>query len=97
MKAKVNITMISEERIEAIESSLSELIELVRSSNGEGNIEDRWIESARVREILGVSAKTWQTYRDRRLIPFSQIGHKIYVSIEDLNDFMSEHRISKKE
>ena len=53
-----------------------------------------WIESVEARKMLGVSPKTWQTYRDRRVIPFAQIGRKILVKKADLDAFMREHYIS---
>jgi excisionase family DNA binding protein len=46
--------------------------------------------------MLGVSAKTWQTYRDERRIPFSQFGRKIYVKRADLEAFMEKHYINSK-
>lgn len=52
-----------------------------------------WIESEDARKILGVSPKTWQNYRDKRIIPFSQIGRKIYVNRADLDAFLRKHRI----
>ena len=53
-------------------------------------------ESTRIPKILFISPKTWQTYRDRRLIPFSQIGSKIYVRRSDLNAFMEKHYITAR-
>lgn len=58
--------------------------------------ENEWIESTRIPKILSISPKTWQTYRDRRLIPFSQIGSKIYVKRSDLNAFMEKHYITAR-
>lgn len=55
-----------------------------------------WIESETARKILGVSPKTWQNYRDQRLIPFSQIGRKIYVNRTDLDAFLRKHRIDSR-
>lgn len=52
-----------------------------------------WIESEAARKLLGVSPKTWQNYRDQRIIPFSQIGRKIYVNRADLDAFLRKHRI----
>ncbi|WP_368180309.1 helix-turn-helix domain-containing protein [Bacteroides caccae] len=51
------------------------------------------MESTQVRKRLGISAKTWQTYRDERRIPFSQFGRKIYVKRADLEKFMEDHYI----
>lgn len=95
MLGKVNISMIAEERIQAIESTLESIMETLKSS-AKNEIKDKWIESKKVREILGVSQKTWQTYRDKKLIPFSQIGHKIYVLEEDLFEFMNKYRIPSR-
>lgn len=53
----------------------------------------QYVESSEVRKMLGVSQKTWQTYRDSRAIPFSQFGRKIYVKKSDLDNFMKSHRI----
>lgn len=93
---KVNITIIPEERIQAIESTLEEIKNLLQSTSTLDNIDEKWIESKKVKQILGVSQKTWQTYRDKRLIPFTQIGHKIYVLKEDLDNFMNNYRISSR-
>lgn len=52
-----------------------------------------WLTSEEARKVLAVSAKTWQQYRDKRIIPFSQFGRKIYVRRTDLDDFMRNHEI----
>ncbi len=41
------------------------------------------------------SQKTWQTYRDKRLIPFSQFGRKIYVKRADLEAFLEGNKIER--
>lgn len=78
---------------EGVKSDIQDMKELLTKRNIEeaGN---EWIESAEARKMLGVSPKTWQTYRDRRIIPFAQIGRKILVKKADLEAFMQEHYIS---
>ena len=39
-------------------------------------------------EKLGISKRTLQTYRDRGLLPYSQINHKIYYRTEDVEAFV---------
>lgn len=58
--------------------------------------DDEWLTSEEARKILGVSPKTWQNYRDRGIIPFSQTGRKIYVLRSDLDNYLKSHRISRK-
>lgn len=60
----------------------------------EEEVNNQWVESTQARKMLGISAKTWQTYRDERRIPFSQFGRKIYVKRADLEKFMADHYIS---
>lgn len=71
-------------------------VEALLQKKSEEEVSNQWIESTQVRKILGISAKTWQTYRDERRIPFSQFGRKIYVKQSDLNSFMQEHYISAR-
>ena len=58
--------------------------------------DDEWLSSEEARQILGVSPKTWQNYRDRGIIPFSQTGRKIYVLRSDLDNYLKSHRISRR-
>jgi hypothetical protein len=76
-----------EEKIESLENILRD--------KSEQEINSQWIESVKIPKILGISLKTWQTYRDKRLIPFSQIGSKIFVKRADLEKFMLDHYIKE--
>lgn len=78
---------------EGVKDDLQEVKELLVKKNTE-DAGNEWIESVKARQMLGVSPKTWQTYRDRRIIPFAQIGRKILVKKADLDAFMQAHYIS---
>lgn len=80
---------------EELTSEIKSLKSILQEKNEE-EVNNQWIESVQARKLLGVSAKTWQTYRDERRIPFSQFGRKIYVKREYLNSFMESHYISSK-
>ena len=77
-----------------MERGLEELKDLL-SDKTETEINSQWIESGEARKILGISQKTWQTYRDKRLIPFSQFGRKIYVKRADLEAFLEGNKIER--
>lgn len=81
---------------EELASEIKSLKNILQQKNEE-EVSNQWIESTQVRKLLGVSAKTWQTYRDERRIPFCQFGRKIYVKREDLNSFMESHYITSKQ
>lgn len=79
---------------EGVAADLKELKEFVKVKAAERECE--WIESNQARKMLGVSPKTWQTYRDKRIIPFAQFGRKIMVRKADLEAFLREHFISSE-
>ena len=80
---------------EGIKDLLNEVKDTLKTRSAE-EISSQWIESTEARKMLGVSAKTWQDYRDKRVIPFSQFGRKIYVRRADIEAFMQQHYISAK-
>lgn len=82
------------------QTSINQLIEKINNlenfittlTKNHGNDFD-WIESSKVPIMLGICSKTWQTYRDKRLIPFSQFGKKIFVKKSDLSEFLEKNKI----
>lgn len=55
-----------------------------------------WIASETARKMLGISPRTWQNMRDQKMLPFAQIGRKIYVKRLDINAFLEMHLIRGK-
>lgn len=86
------LLVVPEEEWRNLHDTLEQIIDLITRRNADDS-NSEWIESDEARKSLGVSPKTWQNYRDQRLIPFSQIGRKIYVSRADLDAFLRNHRI----
>ena len=87
--------VIPQEEWQSLHDKLDRLAEMIETRNtSDRNAE--WLESEAARKLLGVSPKTWQNYRDQRVIPFSQIGRKIYVNRTDLEAFLRRHRIGPR-
>lgn len=87
--------VVPEEEWRNLHDTLEQIIDLITRRNAnDANCE--WIESEAARKLLGISPKTWQNYRDQRLIPFSQIGRKIYVNRTDLDAFLRSYRVGSK-
>lgn len=51
---------------------------------------DEWLDNQAVCQILNISPRTLQTYRDTRKISFCQINHKILYKPSDIEKFI-EH------
>ncbi|UBM62784.1 helix-turn-helix domain-containing protein [Candidatus Sulfidibacterium hydrothermale] len=90
----MDIIKIETDVFEEIHKNLQDIKERLNEMKLQ-NIEDTWLSSKQVQRILGISQKTWQTYRDKRLIRFSQVGQKIYVKAAWLEEFLEKHSINK--
>jgi hypothetical protein len=55
-------------------------------------VNEIWYNNEEACRLLGVSLRTLQTYRDKGLIPYSQVGHKCYYKIKDVECFMEKNR-----
>lgn len=66
---------------------------LIRKS--ENDLAASYIESKNIPILLGISVKTWQSYRDKKIIPFIQFGSKIWVKRADIDAFLDAHYISR--
>ena len=45
---------------------------------------EHWLSNREVSDLLGVTKRTLQRYRDGGVLPFSHIGGKIYYKVSDL-------------
>lgn len=86
------MVMIPQEEWQSLQDKLDRLAEVIENSNSIDR-DAEWLESEAARKLLGVSPKTWQKYSDQRVIPFSQIGRKIYVNRTDLDAYLRSHWI----
>lgn len=89
------VVVLPESEWVGIKDLLKEVKDTLQTKN-ESEINSQWIESSEARKMLGVSAKTWQDYRDKRVIPFSQFGRKIYVRRADIEAFLQQHYIKAR-
>jgi len=90
-----SLVVLPESEWNGIKDLLQEVKDTLQTKSAE-EVNSQWIESAEARKMLGVSAKTWQDYRDKRVIPFSQFGRKIYVRRADIEAFLENHCIKAK-
>lgn len=82
--------MLPKSALEALTNGIEEVKALIKGQ-AKAEIQKEWLESEEARKFIAVSPKTWQTYRDKRLLPFSQFGRKIYVRRADLEAFLEAH------
>lgn len=78
-------------RVEAIEAK-AEALYRRQEDSGLKN----WLDHQDVCHILGISKRTLQTYREKGLLPYSRIRHKIFYKAEDVRKLLesSHHPIT---
>jgi hypothetical protein len=65
--------------------------------NKQDFISDPFIDNARFMQLMGISVKTAQFWRDSGLVSFSQIGNKIYFRVSDIKELLEKnHRKCSK-
>ena len=53
----------------------------------------KWLDNQDVCEILKISKRTLQTYRDNGTLPYSQIGHKMLYKPEDVKLIINKLKV----
>ncbi len=58
---------------------------------------DKWLTNDEFCSLLCISHKTAQSYRDKGLVTFSQVGNKILYKMSCVNEFLDRHsRLRRK-
>lgn len=52
---------------------------------------EKWLDNQELMQLLKLSKRTLQHYRDSGLISFSQVGSKIYYKLADVEDLLKSH------
>jgi len=50
-----------------------------------------WLDIQEACQLLKISKRTLQSYRDNGILPFSQIGGKIYFRASDIEEHLNRH------
>ena len=51
----------------------------------------RWLDNEEVCEMLAISKRTLQSYREKGLLPYCIIRHKIFYRPEDVQKLLESH------
>ena len=62
-----------------------------RLSEKEKEPQEKWLDNQELMQLLKISKRTAQHYRDSGLISFSQVGNKIYYKLSDVEELLKKH------
>lgn len=90
----MKFTIIDSDVLDALLSEINELSEIVTSLHQKYSDKkfEKWLTSQDVCQILNISKRTLQTYRDSGKIPSSRIEHIFYYKSEDLENLLNSLR-----
>lgn len=54
-------------------------------------LSEPWFDIQEACQLLKISKRTLQSYRDNGILPFSQIGGKIYFRANDIEEHLNRH------
>ena len=52
---------------------------------------EQWLDNQEFMQLLKISRRTAQSYRDNNMIAFSIIGNKIYYKLSDVEDLLNRY------
>lgn len=76
--------------------TLAKEMEVICQQNGDKGMQ-KWLDNQEVCELLKISKRTVQTYREKGLLPFSQIGHKMYYRPQDVEEVFKNLKTESNE
>ena len=80
---------IVDKNYETIEKKLTELIKKLDKRLVQESIQ--LLDNSQFMDLMGISIKTAQNWRDTKLVSFSQIGSKIYYRISGIQELLDKN------
>lgn len=85
----------TEKMFKEIQEQLKNLTAILKEKQ-QMNPEDLFCDNQEFMQIMNISKRTAQLWRDTGYIGFSQLGNKIYYRIKDIQDLLNENYNPKK-
>ncbi|KAA6324984.1 hypothetical protein EZS27_025752 [termite gut metagenome] len=91
----MEITAIEKKTFEEMQQRFEDFAKQVKALCGENLDKEKWLTGNDVCELLQISARSLQSYRDNGTLPYSQIGHKCYYKASDIEQLINQAQINK--
>jgi hypothetical protein len=90
----MEIIAIEKRTFEEMMWSFENFANQVKNLCGNNRIE-QWLNNREACELLKISQRTLQSYRDTGILPYSQIGHKCYYRVSDVEKLINQSQNEK--
>lgn len=87
----MELKIIEGKTLDKIKGRIKHLLEKSRGLARYRNREE-WLDNQDVCQLLNISLRTLQSYRDRGVLAYSMIGHKCYYKANDIHWFIEKYK-----
>lgn len=91
----MEIVAIEKRTFEQMMQSFEDFAKQINALCGQNRSNENWLDNKQVCELLKISPRTLQTYRDTGVLPYSQIGRKCYYKSTDIELFINQQQTKK--
>lgn len=91
----MNIIAIEGRTFEQIKQRFEDFAKQIKSLCGDSQNNEKWLDNKTVCELLHISPRTLQSYRDNGTLPYSQIGRKCYYKASDIETLINQSQSKK--
>jgi hypothetical protein len=88
--------VLSEANYHELQEKLEQITDQLKSLSKQDPLSEKWLDNQDVMLILRISSRTLQSYRDKGILSFAQIGNKIYYKASDIERHLEENYIKIK-
>ena len=85
----MDVITIQSEAFQELKSSLESINN--RLNGKEKEPKEKWLDNQEFMQLMKISKRTSQSYRDNGIISFSQVGAKIYFKLSDVEELLKAH------
>jgi hypothetical protein len=76
--------MITSIELQAFADRIEKMVRRLENRYSNFGLNNRWLDNQEVMQLLKISPRTLQSYRDQGILPFTRLGGKIYYKASDV-------------
>lgn len=92
----MNLIAIPENDIQELKKEMAEIKNIVSQGSKPSTLGEQWLDVSDTCIALNISKRTCQNWRDQRILPFTQLGGKIYFKATDIEAHLMKNYVPVK-
>lgn len=93
----MELITITDQAFLQLKNSIEEINNYIRNDKKKLSLNDYCLDIQDVCQILKISKRTLQSYRDSKILGFTQISGKIYFKASDIQELLEKHYVKSQD